>query len=282
MKTLQVMVIGFGDLARRLVPKLSGVAEIFGVSRRPELLPEGVKAVFGDYTQRDTLGAVASLTPDVVIFTPVPASRDLEGYRLGYAEAARNICEAGVLTHAERAIFVSSTRVYAENAGGWVTEDSPLAGGDPYVDALLDGEASFRRHATTTVLRPSGLYDGAAPVMLKPVIDGLKSQLGAGYTNRIHREDVAGVLAHLIELQIKGTRIPSTLSLNDNEPVKTADLEAWCFEQLGREPTGERGNQPRGNRRISNAKLLATGFQLSYPTFREGYRDALIQHRYGF
>ncbi len=282
MKTLQVMVIGFGDLARRLVPKLSGVAEIFGVSRRPELLPEGVKAVFGDYTQRDTLGAVASLTPDVVIFTPVPASRDLEGYRLGYAEAARNICEAGVLTHAERAIFVSSTRVYAENAGGWVTEDSPLAGGDPYVDALLDGEASFRRHAITTVLRPSGLYDGAAPVMLKPVIDGLKSQLGAGYTNRIHREDVAGVLAHLIELQIKGTRIPSTLSLNDNEPVKTADLEAWCFEQLGREPTGERGNQPRGNRRISNAKLLATGFQLSYPTFREGYRDALIQHRYGF
>ena len=49
------MVIGFGDLARRLVPKLSGAAEIVGVSRRPELLPEGVKGVFGDYTQRDTL-----------------------------------------------------------------------------------------------------------------------------------------------------------------------------------------------------------------------------------
>ncbi|MEC7611659.1 MAG: NAD-binding protein, partial [Pseudomonadota bacterium] len=106
MKTPQVMVIGFGDLARRLVPKLSGAAEIVGVSRRPELLPEGVKGVFGDYTQRDTLAEAASLTPDVVIFTPVPASRDLEGYRLGYAQAARNICEAGVLTYAERAIFV--------------------------------------------------------------------------------------------------------------------------------------------------------------------------------
>ena len=273
------MVLGFGDLARRLVPKLSGAAEIVGVSRRPELLPEGVKGVFGDYTQRDTLAEAASLTPDVVIFTPVPASRDLEGYRLGYAQAARNICEAGVLTYAKRAIFVSSTRVYAEKAGGWVTEDSPLAGGDPYVDALLDGEASFRRHATTTVLRPSGLYDGARPIMLKPILEGLKSQLGTGYTNRIHREDVAGVLAHLIDLYIKGARIPSTLSLNDNEPVKTADLEAWCFEQLGREPTGERENQPRGNRRISNAKLLSTGFQLRYPTFREGYREALMQHR---
>ena len=276
------MVIGFGDLARRLVPKLSGVADIVGVSRRPELLPEGVEAVFGDYTQKDTLAEAALLKPDVVIFTPVPTRRDLEGYRLGYAEATRNICEAGVLIPAERAIFVSSTRVYSEKAGGWVTEDSPLAAGDPYVDALLNGEASFRRHATTTVLRPSGLYDGARPIMLKPILEGLQSQLGNGYTNRIHREDVAGVLAHLVELQIKGARIPSTLSLNDNEPVKTADLEAWCFQQLGREPTGERENQPRGNRRISNAKLLATGLQLAYPTFREGYRDALIQHRKGF
>ncbi len=280
MKTPRVMVIGFGDLARRLAPKLTGLAEVIGVSRRPELLPETLAStVYGDYTNLDSLVEAASLKPDVVIFTPVPSSRDLEGYRLGYAQAARNICEAGVLTYAERAIFVSSTRVYAEKTGGWVTEDSPLAGGDPYVDALLDGEASFRRHATTTVLRPSGLYDGARPIMLKPILEGLKSQLGTGYTNRIHREDVAGVLAHLIDLHIKGARIPSTLSLNDNEPVKTADLEAWCFEQLGREPTGERENQPRGNRRISNAKLLATGFQLRYPTFREGYREALMQHR---
>ena len=49
------MVIGFGDLARRLVPKLSGAAEIVGVSRRPELLPEGVTAVLG-ITRKGHLG----------------------------------------------------------------------------------------------------------------------------------------------------------------------------------------------------------------------------------
>ena len=106
------MVIGFGDLARRLAPKLTGLAEVIGVSRRPELLPETLAStVYGDYTNLDSLAEAASLKPDVVIFTPVPSSRDLEGYRLGYAQAARNICEAGVLTYAERAIFVSSTRV---------------------------------------------------------------------------------------------------------------------------------------------------------------------------
>lgn len=276
-KTPRVMVIGFGDLARRLAPKLTGLAEVIGVSRRPESLPGTVRAVYGDYTQPESLGEAASLKPDVVIFTPVPTSRDLEGYRTGYAQAARNICDAGLLASAKRALFVSSTRVYAEKAGAWVTEDSPLAAGDPFVDALLDGECCFRRHATTTVLRPSGLYDGAKPIMLKPIIEGLASQFGDGYTNRIHRDDVAGVLAHLINLHINGAHVPATLSLNDNEPVRTADLEAWCFEQLGRKPMGTRENQPRGNRRISNAKLLATGFQLVYPTFREGYRDALIQ-----
>ena len=48
--------------------------------------------------------------------------------------------------------------------GGWLGHRrSLLAGGDPYVDALLNGEASFRRHATTTVLRL--FYDGARPIM---------------------------------------------------------------------------------------------------------------------
>ena len=274
------MVIGFGDLARRLVPKIKGLADITGVSRRPETLPDALaERVYGDYTRPDTLASAASLKPDFVIFTPVPGTRDLEGYRTGYAQAARNICDSGLLAHAKRAIFVSSTRVYAEKEGAWVTEDSPLAAGDPFVDALLDGEACFRRYVTTTVVRPSGLYDGARPIMLKPILEGLQSQFGDSYTNRIHREDVSSVLAHLIAMHMKGADVPATLSLNDNEPVTTAELEAWCFEQLGRQPTGTRENQPRGNRRISNAKLLGTGFQLTYPTFREGYRDALTRRQ---
>jgi Trk K+ transport system NAD-binding subunit len=55
-KTPRVMVIGFGDLARRLAPKLTGLAEVIGVSRRPELLPETLASkVYGDYTNLDSL-----------------------------------------------------------------------------------------------------------------------------------------------------------------------------------------------------------------------------------
>ena len=272
------MFIGFGDLAKRALPDLLAIADVIGVSRRPEGLPDALShGVYGDYGSLQGLANAAEIKPDYLIFTPVPGSRDVEGYQKGYAKAAENIAGAGLLSKARRAIFVSSTRVYAERSGGWIDEDSPLAVGDPFVDALLSGEACFRRHANTTVVRPSGLYDGANPIMLRPILEGLSSRIGSGFTNRIHRDDAASVIAALIKRDLQGQRLPATLNLNDNAPVTTAELEAWCFQQLGREPMEQRDNQPRANRRVSNAKLQALGFSLRYPSFREGYREALRQ-----
>ena len=272
------MFIGFGDLAKRALPDLLAIADVIGVSRRPEGLPDALShGVYGDYGSLEGLANAAEIKPDYLIFTPVPGSRDVEGYQKGYAKAAENIAGAGLLSKARRAIFVSSTRVYAERSGGWIDEDSPLAVGDPFVDALLSGEACFRRHANTTVVRPSGLYDGANPIMLRPILEGLSSRIGSGFTNRIHRDDAASVIAELIKRDLQGQRLPATLNLNDNAPVTTAELEAWCFQQLGREPMEQRDNQPRANRRVSNAKLQALGFSLRYPSFREGYREALRQ-----
>ena len=235
MKTPQVMIIGFGDLARRMRPKLAGIAQVIGVSRRPEMMPDSLaQRVYGDYTVEETLSEAAALAPEFVVFTPTPASRDVRGYQEGYAQAAQHIVQSGLLASSRRAFYVSSTRVYAEQSGGWVTEDSPLAAGDPYVDALLEGEACFRRHATATILRPSGLYDGAKPIMLRPLLEGFASRCESRYTNRIHRNDVAQILVDSIKRDLDGRVLPSTLNLNDDEPVTTKELEAWCFAALER------------------------------------------------
>ena len=270
------MFIGFGDLATRALPSLSEITHVIGVSRHPERLPDTLRnCVYGDYGSLEGLAKAAEIKPDYLIFTPVPASRDVEGYQQGYAKAAENIAGSGLLSNARRAIFVSSTRVYAERSGDWVDEESPLVVGDPFVDALLSGEVRFRRYAATTVVRPSGLYDGANPIMLRPILEGLSSRIGSGFTNRIHRDDAASVIAELIKRDLQGQRMPATLNLNDNTPVTTGELEAWCFQELGCEPVGQRDNQPRANRRVSNAKLQALGFSLRYPSFREGYKEAL-------
>ena len=272
------MFIGFGDLATRALPALSEIADVIGVSRRPECLPDALRhRVHGDYGSLEGLAQAAEIEPDYLVFTPVPAGRDVVGYQQGYAEAAKHIAGAGLLSNVRRAIYVSSTRVYAERSGGWVDEDSPLAAGDPFVDALLAGEACFRRNATSTVVRPSGLYDGANPIMLRPILEGLSSRVGGGFTNRIHRDDAAHIIAGLIKRDFAGELLPSTLNLNDNLPVTTRELEAWCFSELGREPVGHRDNPSRANRRVSNAKLLSMGFSLKFPSFREGYESALNQ-----
>ena len=272
------MFIGFGDLASRALSSLSTVADVVGVSRNPQTLPDALsQRVYGDYGSLEGLVKAAEIKPDYLIFTPVRASRDIAGYQQGYAKAAQNIADSGLLSETRRAIYVSSTRVYAERSGGWVNEDSLLAAGDPFVDALLAGEACFRRHATTTVVRPSGLYDGANPIMLRPILEGFSSRVGSGFTNRIHRDDAASLLVEMIKRDLRGEKLPATLNLNDNSPVTTRELEAWCFKELGREPSGLRDNQPRANRRVSNAKLQAMGFSLRYPSFREGYKEALSQ-----
>ena len=167
------MFIGFGDLAKRALASLLEIADVIGVSRRPEHLPSALShGVYGDYGSLDGLAKAAEIKPDYLL-TPVPASRDIAGYQQGYASAAENIAGAGLLSNARRAIFVSSTRVYAERSGGWVNEDSALAAGDLICRCAALGEACFRRHATTTVVRPSGLYDGANPIMLRPILEGL-------------------------------------------------------------------------------------------------------------
>lgn len=277
-KTPSVMIIGFGDLAARALPLLTDICTVIGVSRRPERLPDALnQRVYGDYGSLEGLAEAAAIKPDYLIFTPVPASRDLVGYQQGYAKAARNIVAAGLLSEVRRAVYVSSTRVYAERSGGWVDEDSALAAGDPFVDALLAGEECFRRWATATIVRPSGLYDGANPIMLRPILEGLSSRSDGGFTNRIHRDDAAAILAELIKRDLAGDALPATLNLNDDAPVTTRELEAWCFAQLGREPESQRDNQPRANRRVSNAKLQKLAFPLRYPSFREGYEEALRQ-----
>lgn len=277
-KTPTVMIVGFGDLAARALPNLTDIFTVIGVSRRPERLPEALdQRIYGDYGSLEGLAEASKIKPDYVIFTPVPASRDLMGYQQGYANAARNIVAAGLLSEARRAVYVSSTRVYAERSGGWVDEDSALAADDPFVDALLSGEECFRRSACATVVRPSGLYDGANPIMLRPILEGLSSRSNGGFTNRIHRDDAAAILAELIKRDFAGDTLPATLNLNDNAPVTTRELEEWCFAQLGRKPQALRDNQPRANRRVSNAKLRALAFTLRYPSYREGYEDALSQ-----
>jgi hypothetical protein len=63
----------------------------------------------------------------------------------------------------------------------------------------------------------------------------------------------------------------------DDAPVSECEVMRWLAGRLGvEEPEAAPAGDPaRGNKRCSNARLRADGFQFEYPTYREGY-GALI------
>ena len=88
------------------------------------------------------------------------------------------------------------------------------------------------------------------------------------YTNRIHREDCAGVLAHLLALERPA---PCYLAV-DGAPAPQCEVMDWIAGRLGLPaPEREAAGAPRASKRCRNDRLLASGYRLRFPSYREGY-----------
>ena len=93
------------------------------------------------------------------------------------------------------------------------------------------------------------------------------------YTNRIHRDDAAGVLRHLLELESAEDLYVGV----DSEPADEHSVCSWIAQQLSvpEPPSAEEGApaplRRAGSKRCRNARLLATGYRFRYPSFRDGY-----------
>lgn len=277
MASPHVLFVGAGDLARRASRTLLGRGwQVSTVCRSGDAGGLAVNALTGDYTRSDGLAALAGLRPDYLVFTPLPAGRDPSGYHRGFADSVDCIAASGVAAGVRRFFYVSSTRVFAEQDGGWVDEASPLTETDAAARGIIRGEALARALAPATVVRPSGIY-GALPGML---LERVRAGVGTGdpdrYSNRIHREDLAAFLCHLLQLADDQRPVPDTVIASDDAPAPLMQVEAWLAERLGVEiHPGTDIGPARANRRCRNIGLHSTGFGLTYPTWREGYAAML-------
>jgi nucleoside-diphosphate-sugar epimerase len=248
-----------------------------GFARRPERLPPGFVPIQGDYTV--SVASAVAFAPDYIVFTPTPAGRDADGYVRGYAESAERIVDSGLLATVKRAIYVSSTRVYAEQEGGVVTEDAPLSSTDPGALAIQRGEQAFAGGGTSTALRASGLYGDTDGMLLNQVVSGYYAEDGQRWSNRIHRDDLAGLICHLLRREERGEHVPPVLIASDSAPTLISEVEQWLASQLGLTLDKPRSSIPRANRQCSNALALSLDYCFRYPSFKEGYAQALENQR---
>lgn len=276
-----LLIVGCGDIGTRVGLALRAHDwRISALRRSPDQLPQDFYRYAGDYTSVGGLSSIAELRPDFILFSPLPSRRDTEGYQMGFRDSVTCLGASGVVSAVQHSVYVSSTRVYAESDGGWVEEDSPLNQEDPAALAIIEGEERMRALTGTTVVRPSGIYGAFPGMLLERIASGLRTTDSGRYSNRIHRDDVAGLITHLLMRLATGESLPATVNASDDAPVPIGDVEEWLAKQLGvttMQPVA--ATRPVASRRVSNRLMHAQGYQLRYPDWQSGYGPLLAQWR---
>lgn len=268
----KVLIAGCGDVGNALATRLLAEgAEVWGVRRRVDALAPGVRPWRIDLLDAARNDGVPAAF-DYVFYTASADRRAEDAYRRIYVDALQNLL--GVLREAgaplRRIFFTSSTAVYGQSNGEWVDEESTTRPSGFNGRVLLEAEAIIEEAPELGInVRLSGIYGPGRTRLVRKVFEG-EAVASLGWTNRIHVEDCAGALHHLMRVDH-----PDSLYLgSDDEPATTADVVTWMSEELGVEAPPA-GDTARLNKRCRNARLRETGFVPRFPSFREGYPDII-------
>ena len=279
-----VLIAGCGYVGTALGTRLASEGHVvWGLRRRTDALPNSIRPLVADLTVPETLQA---LPPglDVVFYTASADASDDEAYRAAYVEGLHNLLRA--LDHQRqvlrRVFFTSSTGVYTQASGAWVDETSPTEPGEFSGIRVLEGERLLLGSPfPATVLRLGGIYGPGRTRLIDRVRRGLAvcPEGPPLYTNRIHRDDCAGALHHLMNVDQ-----PDHIYIGvDHEPAEQCEVLRWLAARLGvsppgvEPPSGSEVRRHQSNKRCSNAKLIASGYTFRYPSFRDGYSALLAQ-----
>jgi nucleoside-diphosphate-sugar epimerase len=294
----RILIAGCGDVGAALGQALNTTGhQVWGLKRDPVDLPSGIQPIAADLTDPKTL---TTLPPDLdfVVYSAAASGFSEAQYQAAYVIGVNRLLEA--LRQAgqqpKRLLLTSSTSVYAQHRGEWVDEDSPAEAEGFSGRCIRQGEHQMWNSGWPAVaVRFGGIYgpgrtrlidsvrDGAAPCPEGPPI----------YTNRIHRDDCARVLEHLLQLSE-----PNKLYIAvDDDPAPLNEVLDWLAFQLGApkprrvaqppsKPGAEARRDPatrmRASKRCRNNRLRATGFQFHYPSYRDGYAALLESSRQKF
>jgi len=268
----RVLIAGYGALGRKLTPLLAAAGhQVLGINRSGSVEPPA-QAV-----QADLLNA-ASLSPipafDYLIYTATPSHRAPEAYRDAYLIGLQTLLQT--LEHPIAHIFfVSSTSVYHQSAGEWVDELSETKPTQFSGQIILEAENFLRESGKPhTCVRFGGIYGNGRLALLRNVEAGQPVVKNPPvYTNRIHEEDCAGVLAFLIERHLAGAELKKTYLAVDDVPADEWTIKQWLAQEMGLPAVPEQMpvDPVNQNKRCSNAQLKALGYQFIYPGFQQGY-----------
>jgi nucleoside-diphosphate-sugar epimerase len=283
MNSEKLLIVGCGDLGQRLARELQNSNyTVIGLRRTPP----ATDLPYLDYRRCniDDHAAFASILSEgysVIVVTMTPSERSDDGYRRAYVDTCQTLVDN---LHAQQhlprlLLFVSSTGVYGEDDDSLIDEDTPTQPTGFSGQRLLDAENIVRNSGFAhCIVRFSGIYGPGRNRLIQQVREG-RANLSNAFTNRIHADDCAGVLAHLLEQHRLGQTLAPVYIASDCAPAPMREVVEWLAEQMkvSLTPPENTGTSERGNKRCSNQALLNTGYRFRYPDYRAGYSTLLAE-----
>ncbi len=262
-----VLLVGAGDLGAAVGLRLADLGhDVLALRRNAALVPPPLVGQSVDLTLEAP--DLAGLRPRLVVVALTARPRTAEAYRATYVDGMVRALDA-LEVPPERAVLVSSTAVMPSSDRPSLDDETTVASPvDGPGRQLVAAEEAFRQRVPHgTVLRLSGLYGGSSTRLV--------DQVGAGriddphrWTNRIHREDAAAAVVHLLTRP----EAPEPLYLGtDDEPAQLGDVAAYLADRLGAPAPPAADPEQGQGKRLSNARLRATGWAPTYASYREGY-----------
>ena len=276
MKSKKLLLLGCGDLGTALGVQMHAAGcDVAAVRRHVDQLPSVFSTSSLDYSDPSQQSRLRELAVGRAVMTPVPASYDAAGYQRGYVDAVSNLLAAWQDLPSQQLLFVSSTRVYGDCEGGWVDEESPLELSGYAAAAIGAAEQLLldSQHQVT-LIRFAGIYGRLPSRLLERIARGeVNTDPESAYSNRIHRDDCVGFLAHLLS---RDEPLADCYIGVDDRPCRLSEVETWLAGEMGiaalrAPPTSTR----TGSKRCSNQRLKDSGYQLTYPDYRSGYAEVL-------
>lgn len=274
MQKQRVLIAGCGDVGTHTGLLLAAQGhQVFGLRRTINQLPQGIQGIEADLTRPETLTQLPEV--DYLIYCASAGKTGTAGYRAIYQQGIANLLAA--LRCLPRHIFyTSSTRVYAQHQHEWVDEHSVCQPESEAGQILLAGEALINALPNASIVRFSGIYGPERNHLLNQVKAGrVAPPAPVLYTNRIHRDDCAGVLAFLLAQQVKGTTLAPLYLASDSHPATLHEVTHWLAKQLDISATTGSFQRSAGSKRCNNRQLLEAGYRFSYPGYQHGYSAEL-------
>lgn len=280
------LIFGCGYLGWRVARRwLAAGHVVHAVTRSPQRADvwrqEGLQATVADVTQSNTLKELPAAD------TALYAVGHEAGQDSPHLTGLQNVLQA--LSPFRRLVYISSTGVYGDWHGEWVTEDTPCHPLRTSGKACLAAEemlVSSDYGRRSVILRLAGLYGpGRVPHQDRLLAGEPIPAPRHGFLNLIHVDDaVEAVLAAESVDQV----LPRRYLISDGSPVVRGEYYAEVARLIGApppqfsEPDREAPAAARAaaDKRISNARMLAElKFRLRFPSYREGLRAIVAEGR---